>query len=178
MYREGAREVARELHRVRAVLVRVKGEREGGRRGEVHGVEDSGELGQDSGERFPGKGSFSWLTEASTRCARRRRGSGQDGDGLGELEQPEQPTPSRCWCGRWWRRALRLLLVLEARERSGGVRRSAVRSGKCRRDRRGAGQAGGAARRAHRRMADTRCARSDAAGRMRGGWAWHVGAGA
>ena len=85
------------------MLVRVKGEREGGRRGEVHGVEHFGELGHDSGERFLGKGSLSWLTEASTRCAR-RRGSGQDGDGLGELEQPERPTPSSCWCGRWRRR--------------------------------------------------------------------------
>ena len=36
--REVARGVAWELHRVRAVLVRVKRRREGGQRGEVHGA--------------------------------------------------------------------------------------------------------------------------------------------
>ena len=50
--------------------------------------------------------------------------------------------------------------------------------GRCRRDRRGAGQADGAAWRARRRMAATRRACSDTAGRVRGRRARRAGAGA
>jgi len=105
----------------------------------------------------------------------------------GEHEVREEEARLRAtW--RWLRRtgaagtanSVELLVreVAEASERSGGGRRSAAWSGRCRRDRRGAGQAGGAARRARRRMAATRRARSDAAGRVRGGRARRAGAGA
>ena len=34
----------------------------------------------------------------------------------GELERLERPTPARRWCGRCWRRARVLLLLLSERE--------------------------------------------------------------
>ena len=68
--------------------------------GEVHGAERSGELGHNSGERFPGRGSFSLLTEASTRCAKMSRRCGRDGGLNGELGRPgERPSARR---GAWW----------------------------------------------------------------------------
>jgi len=48
-------------------------------------------------------------------CARWRRSTGRDGVVDGELERPERPerpTPTRRWCGRCWRRARALLLLL------------------------------------------------------------------
>ena len=93
--REGAREVVWELHRARAVFVHAKGEREGGRRGEVHGAECSGELGHNSDERFSRRGSFSRLTKVSTRCARRRRSYGRDGGFNGELGRSRERVSAR-----------------------------------------------------------------------------------
>ena len=81
-------------------------------------------------------------------------------------------------CGRWRVRALLLLALAEERKQMRWRTGWQMQLGRCRRDRRGAGQAGGAARRAHRRMAATRRARSDAAGCVRGGRARRVGAGA
>ena len=63
--------------------------------GEVHGAERSGELGHNSGERFPGRGSFSLLTEASTRCAKMSRRCGQDGGLNGKLGRPGELAPAR-----------------------------------------------------------------------------------
>jgi len=115
--REGAREVVWELHRARAVFVRAKGEREGGRRGEVHGAECSGELSHNSSEKFPGRGSFSRLTEASTRCTRRRRSCGLDGGFNGELGRSGELLPTRR--GARWRRRTCAAAVERAREWSG-----------------------------------------------------------
>jgi len=63
--------------------------------GEVHGAERSGELGHNSGERFPGRGSFSLLTEASTRCAKMSRRCGRDGGLNGKLGRPGELAPAR-----------------------------------------------------------------------------------
>ena len=115
--REGAREVVWELHRARAVFVRAKGEREGGRRGEVHGAECSGELSHNSGERFPGRGSFSRLTEASTRCARRRRSCGRDGGFNGELGRSRERVPARHGA-RWRGRACAAAVAAAERARA------------------------------------------------------------
>ena len=63
--------------------------------GEVHGAERSGELGHNSGERFPGRGSFSLLTEASTRCAKMSRRCRRDGGLNGKLGRPGELAPAR-----------------------------------------------------------------------------------
>jgi hypothetical protein len=63
--------------------------------GEVHGAERSGELGHNSGERFPGRGSFTRLTEASTRCAMMSRRCGRDGGFNGELGRLGERAPAR-----------------------------------------------------------------------------------
>ena len=65
--RDEARGRAWELHRIRAVLERVKIGREVERRGGVHGAQLSGELGRYSGEGFLGKGGFPWLTKVNQR---------------------------------------------------------------------------------------------------------------
>jgi hypothetical protein len=71
--------------------------------GEVHGAERSGELGHNSGERFPGRGSFTRLTEASTRCAMMSRRCGRDGGFNGELGRLGERAPARRGA-RWrWR---------------------------------------------------------------------------
>ena len=115
--RDEARGEAWELHRVRAVLERVKIGREVKRRGGVHGAELSSELNHYSGKGILRKGSFPWLTEASTGYARWRRSFGRDGASSGKLERPEQLTLARRWCGRWRRRARAraLLLVRESK---------------------------------------------------------------
>jgi len=71
--------------------------------GEVHGAERSGELGHNSGERFPGRGSFSRLTEASTRCAMMSQRCGRDGGFNGELGRPGERAPARRGARWLWR---------------------------------------------------------------------------
>jgi hypothetical protein len=63
--RDGMRGVVCELHRANVVLVPVRSGREGGWRGEVHGVAHSGELGQNSGEPLPWLGAVSLRAVAS-----------------------------------------------------------------------------------------------------------------
>jgi hypothetical protein len=91
--REGPRGEVSELHGANAVLVRSRSGREGGWRGEVHGVAHSGELGRNSGELLPWLGAESSRTVASTGCATKRRSEDEDGGGGGEPE----------WRLRQWR---------------------------------------------------------------------------
>ena len=79
------------------VLVREKRERDAKRRGDVHGAELSSELDHYSGEGFPRKGSFPWLTEASTGCARWRQSFGRDGASSGELAESASGPEGRQW---------------------------------------------------------------------------------
>ena len=83
------------------------------RRGGVHGAELSSELDHYSDEGFPRKGSFPWLTEASTGCARWRRSFGQDGAIDDELGWPGEPTLERRVRWRSCLRARKLLLLSE-----------------------------------------------------------------
>ena len=117
--RDEARGGAWELHRVRVVLERVKIGREVERRGGVHGAELSSELDHYFGERFLRKGSFPWLTEVSTGCARWRRSFGRDGASSSELERPKRLTPVRHWCGQWRRRARARALLLACERKMG-----------------------------------------------------------
>jgi hypothetical protein len=60
------------------------------RRGAVHGAKSSGELGQNSGERFPQMESLPRTAEVLTGCVRGRGNSRQDGAARGEMERPER----------------------------------------------------------------------------------------
>jgi hypothetical protein len=61
-----------------------------GRRGAVHGAESSGELGWNSGERFPWIEGLPRAAEVSAGCARGRRSPRQDGAAHDETERPER----------------------------------------------------------------------------------------
>ena len=89
------------------------------------------------------------------------------GGAAGEMERPTASGSGRNgqrrrWrlCGRWWVRALLLLVLAKERKQMRWRRGWQTRRSGCTRDRRGAGQAGGAARRARRRMVAMRRARS------------------
>jgi hypothetical protein len=86
---------AREIHRIKAVMMHAREGRKRGRRGGVHGAGLSGELDRGSGERFPWMVVLPRRANASTECARWRRCSEQDGGAGGELWWPEWPTSAR-----------------------------------------------------------------------------------
>jgi hypothetical protein len=125
---------AREVHGIKAVMMRERERRKRRRRGGVHGAELSGELGRGSGERFP------W-TVALPRRARDARGGDGARSEIGEsaVSGSGRNGQLRRERGRWRKRArARALLLLARWEETRGSRGGRCACGGCRRARRGA----------------------------------------